>query len=126
MNIHALRSCPATPSRVLEAECGKGTYVRAIARDLGRALGCLGHVVALRRTRVGPFFEADSTDPRASSWMRRNRRSRQCWASRQDCPNCPASFSTATGAARLRRGQSVILRGRDAPSEGAAYAVVRA
>ena len=42
-------------SAVLEAECGKGTYIRAIARDLGRALGCYGHVVELRRTRVGPF-----------------------------------------------------------------------
>ncbi|MBX9739813.1 MAG: tRNA pseudouridine(55) synthase TruB, partial [Beijerinckiaceae bacterium] len=42
---------------VFEARCGKGTYVRAIARDLGRALGCLGHVTALRRTRVGPFTE---------------------------------------------------------------------
>ena len=40
---------------VLEAECGKGAYVRAIARDLGRALGCYGHVIQLRRTRVGPF-----------------------------------------------------------------------
>src|SRR5215203_6082787 len=37
---------------ILEAECGKGTYVRALARDLGRAIGCLGHVAALRRTRV--------------------------------------------------------------------------
>ena len=43
---------------VLEAECGKGTYVRAIARDIGRVLGALGHVGALRRTRVGPFDEA--------------------------------------------------------------------
>ena len=57
---------------VLEADCGKGTYVRAIARDLGRALGCLGHIAALRRTRVGPFTEADAvvvddlaTDPAA-------------------------------------------------------------
>ena len=40
------------------AECGKGTYVRALARDLGRALGCFGHVRALRRTRVGPFAES--------------------------------------------------------------------
>src|SRR5262252_1898909 len=37
-----------------EAECGKGTYVRSLARDLGRALGCYGHVSALRRTAVGP------------------------------------------------------------------------
>ena len=42
---------------VLEARCGKGTYVRALARDLGRALGCHGHVEALRRTRVGAFAE---------------------------------------------------------------------
>ena len=47
---------------VLEAECGKGAYVRAIARDLGRALGCYGHVVELRRTRVGPF-SVDSAVP---------------------------------------------------------------
>ena len=40
---------------VLEARCGKGTYVRSLARDLGRALGALGHVEALRRTRVGGF-----------------------------------------------------------------------
>ena len=38
-----------------EMVCGKGGYVRAIARDLGAALGCLGHVVWLRRTWSGPF-----------------------------------------------------------------------
>ena len=43
-----------------EMVCGKGTYVRAIARDLGRLLGCYGYVTALRRTRVGPFTVADS------------------------------------------------------------------
>src|SRR5438874_3096119 len=42
------------------AECGKGTYVRSLARDMGRALGCLGHVSALRRTSVGPFTETDA------------------------------------------------------------------
>lgn len=40
-----------------EMRCGKGTYVRSIARDLGRALGCYGHVAALRRTAVGNFDE---------------------------------------------------------------------
>jgi tRNA pseudouridine55 synthase len=40
--------------------CGKGTYVRAIARDIGRKLGCLGHVTYLRRLAVGPFTEKDS------------------------------------------------------------------
>jgi tRNA pseudouridine55 synthase len=40
--------------------CGKGTYVRSIARDMGRALGCLGHVTLLRRLAVGPFSEKDA------------------------------------------------------------------
>ncbi|MFD1794703.1 tRNA pseudouridine(55) synthase TruB [Paracoccus aurantiacus] len=39
----------------LHMVCGKGGYVRAIARDLGRALGCLGHVASLRRVWSGPF-----------------------------------------------------------------------
>ena len=39
----------------LHVHCSKGTYVRALARDLGRALGVGGHVTALRRTRSGPF-----------------------------------------------------------------------
>lgn len=39
----------------LEMVCGKGGYVRSIARDLGRALGCLGHVAWLRREWSGPF-----------------------------------------------------------------------
>lgn len=44
----------------LHMVCGKGGYVRAIARDLGRALGCLGHVVSLRRVWSGPFDVAQA------------------------------------------------------------------
>ncbi|MBA3523985.1 MAG: tRNA pseudouridine(55) synthase TruB [Geodermatophilaceae bacterium] len=56
----------------VEVECTTGTYVRALARDLGAALGVGGHLTALRRTRVGPFTLghaatldalADSADP---------------------------------------------------------------
>ncbi len=43
------------PRVELAVECGKGTYVRSIARDLGASLGCGGYVTALRRTHVGPF-----------------------------------------------------------------------
>ncbi len=43
------------PLAEIEVECGKGTYVRSIARDLGAALGVGGLVLALRRTHVGPF-----------------------------------------------------------------------
>src|SRR5262245_6363223 len=59
VEIHALTlvEVPDPDHAVFEAECGKGTYVRALARDIGRLLGCHGHVSALRRTRVGPFTE---------------------------------------------------------------------
>lgn len=43
----------------LEMVCGKGGYVRAIARDLGQHLGCLGHVLSLRRVWSGPFEASD-------------------------------------------------------------------
>ncbi|MGN6097370.1 MAG: tRNA pseudouridine(55) synthase TruB [Bosea sp. (in: a-proteobacteria)] len=105
-----------------EAECGKGTYVRAIARDLGLALGCLGHVAHLRRTRVGPFAVAEA-------------------ASVETLRESPESALTALqpvkaaltlipevvihrdAANRLKRGQSALLRGAGAPIElAAAYA----
>jgi tRNA pseudouridine55 synthase len=46
------------PQLDIEVRCGKGTYIRALARDLGQRLGCGGYIGALRRTRVGPFEEA--------------------------------------------------------------------
>ncbi|MGH6945402.1 MAG: tRNA pseudouridine(55) synthase TruB [Geminicoccaceae bacterium] len=48
---------------VLDLVCGRGTYVRALVRDLGERLGCLAHVVALRRLRVGPFCAAAALAP---------------------------------------------------------------
>jgi len=44
-----------SPDVKLRVVCGKGTYMRALGRDIGRALGCLGHLTALRRIRVGPY-----------------------------------------------------------------------
>jgi tRNA pseudouridine55 synthase len=106
---------------VLEADCGKGTYVRAIARDLGRALGCLGHVSALRRTRVGPFAQEEATTiaeletpPEAAPTILRPVETALC-----DLPCVPVSRDMAM---RLMRGQSILLRGRDAPMAGKAYA----
>ena len=43
-----------------EMTCGKGTYVRSLARDIAIELGTYGHLTALRRTRVGPFDEAQA------------------------------------------------------------------
>jgi tRNA pseudouridine55 synthase len=47
-------------------ECSSGTYIRALARDLGAALGTGGHLTALRRTRVGPFTLAEAQDLEAA------------------------------------------------------------
>ncbi len=51
---------PDADHAVLEMVCGKGGYVRSIARDLGQVLGCYGHVVQLRRVWAGPFEIEDS------------------------------------------------------------------
>jgi tRNA pseudouridine55 synthase len=54
--IHAIRLLGFEPPCVkIEVECGKGTYIRSLAHDLGGALECGGHLAALERTRVGPF-----------------------------------------------------------------------
>ncbi len=44
----------------LLVDCSKGTYIRTLAQDIGRRLGCHAHLVALRRTRVGPFDIGDA------------------------------------------------------------------
>ncbi|SEG46135.1 tRNA pseudouridine(55) synthase TruB [Bosea lathyri] len=104
-----------------EAECGKGTYVRAIARDLGVQLGCLGHVAHLRRTRVGPFSIADAAS------VETLRESPEAAAAallpvKAALSLIPEIAIHRDAALRLKRGQSVLLRGRDAPVEaGAVY-----
>ncbi|MEM9357543.1 MAG: tRNA pseudouridine(55) synthase TruB, partial [Pseudomonadota bacterium] len=55
-----LLDTPDDETAVFAATCGKGTYVRSLARDFGRDLGCFGYVIALRRTRVGPFDESSA------------------------------------------------------------------
>ncbi len=60
--IHQARviETPDAGHSVIEIECGKGTYVRALARDLATALGARAHVSDLRRTRVGAFHAANA------------------------------------------------------------------
>ena len=96
-------------SAVLEAECGKGTYIRAIARDLGRALGCYGHVVELRRTRVGPFV-ADSAVP--LDRLPDDAELMACALSplQAGLAELPLLQVDRNGAARLRRGQKLLVR----------------
>ncbi|AOB31996.1 tRNA pseudouridine synthase B [Bordetella sp. H567] len=49
-----LLSCDGMTAEI-DVSCSKGTYLRTLAQDIGRALGCYAHLVALRRTQVGPF-----------------------------------------------------------------------
>ncbi|MCH9765833.1 MAG: tRNA pseudouridine(55) synthase TruB, partial [Alphaproteobacteria bacterium] len=104
---------------VFEATCGKGTYVRALARDLGRRLGCFGHITELRRTRVGNFLEADAL-------------SMDTLTDTLECHGQEGLLETLrpielaldaligfrvdpSDAAQLAQGQPVLIRGRDAP-----------
>ena len=49
-----LLSCSGMQAEI-DVACSKGTYIRTLAQDIGRALGCFAHLAALRRTQVGPF-----------------------------------------------------------------------
>jgi tRNA pseudouridine55 synthase len=115
-----LVATPDADHAVLAAECGKGTYVRALARDLGRELGVLGHVAALRRKRVGPFGESDMISlERLEALCHRAAAGEGHLADlllplKTALDDIPALAVSEADAARLRRGQAVLLRGRDA------------
>ncbi len=112
-----LLDMPDADHAEFEVECGKGTYVRSLARDIGRKLGCLGHVSVLRRTLVGDFSEDDTVNLVELEQ-----------ASADDATlfalmgpvaaglrSLPAVKVSEHDAQRLAQGQSVFLRGRDAP-----------
>ena len=107
---------PDDDRALFEAHCGKGTYVRAIARDLGRNLGTCGHVTSLRRTQVGPFDEHSTVTLDQLEAM----------ASPEDCDALLTPMADALGdlheiqlvpgdAAKLRRGMSLLVRGHHTP-----------
>jgi len=114
---------PDAATAVLETDCGKGTYVRALARDIGRELGSAGHVIALRRTRVGPFYE-DASVPLAvlSEAAEAGDIDRYLRPVEAALDDIPALSVGPNDAASLSRGQAVLVRGRDAPVlSGAAW-----
>jgi tRNA pseudouridine55 synthase len=103
-----------------EADCGKGAYVRALARDLGRALRCHGHVVFLRRLRVGPFDAAAATGLEAAE-ASSDAREAALQPVEAGLAELPRLTVDRNGAATLRRGQKLLLRGAALPSSGPAY-----
>ncbi len=96
-----------------EVVCGKGAYMRSLARDLGAALGCHAHVVALRRTAAGPF-----TQDHAISLESLEALGHSAAASGALLPietaldDIPALALTEIEANRLRRGQAVSMLAR--------------
>lgn len=108
-----------------EVECGKGTYVRALARDFGTDLGCFGHISNLRRTFVAPFAEEkmvpladlvalESVEDRDERLAALDALLFDTVEALSDLPHLPLSEDQAY---RIRMGNPVIVRGRDAPLE---------
>ncbi|MGH6763291.1 MAG: tRNA pseudouridine(55) synthase TruB [Phyllobacterium sp.] len=127
---------PDATHSVFEVECGKGTYVRSLARDMGLDLGCYGHIADLRRIEVAPFTDEDMVTLAELETAATPVETGGEDAAPQG--NAAHNFEVLdhclieTGAAleclpqvalsedqahRVRMGNAVIVRGRDAPVE---------
>lgn len=107
----------------LEMICGKGGYVRSVARDLGEALGCLGHVVQLRRVWSGPFELEDAITldkvERLARTPELDEHLLPLSAGLTDLPELP---TTVEGATRLRNGNPGMVIAADAAYGDVAWA----
>jgi tRNA pseudouridine55 synthase len=111
------------PRLDLEVRCGKGTYIRSLARDLGDRLGCGALVETLRRTRVGPFEASAGLPLEADAATARNGLL-PLSAAVADLPRVTLTQETA---GRLRRGQVLPLAdlpGEAVPAGGTAEVAV--
>ncbi|GAA3055705.1 tRNA pseudouridine(55) synthase TruB [Rhizobium viscosum] len=129
-----LLACPDANTAHFEVECGKGTYVRALARDFGRELGCYGHISGLRRTFVAPFAE-ETMVPLAKLTALEEIEDIDERLAALDAlliDTCEALSAlphlvvSDDQAHRLKMGNPILVRGRDAPvAESEAYATAR-
>ncbi|SSC70623.1 unnamed protein product [Ciceribacter sp. T2.26MG-112.2] len=126
-----LIGCPDVNSARFEVECGKGTYVRSLARDFGRELGCYGHISSLRRTFVAPFAEemmvplAELTALEAIEDKQERLAALDAFLidTGEALSSLPHIAITEDQAHRLRMGNPILLRGRNAPvAEADAFA----
>jgi tRNA pseudouridine55 synthase len=113
--------CYEYPALEVEVRCGKGTYIRSLARDLGARLGCGAYVEALRRTRVGPFTAEASVPPDADAEAARDR----LLPVEAAVAELPVVTVTAEQAPRLCQGQAVPVAhvGDGNPGGGTAHTV---
>ncbi len=91
--------------------CGKGGYVRSVARDLGEALGCYGHVTVLRRLSTGPFHVDDGIDPGILDAVREGEAGIDLLPVETALAHLPRVDLMADEALRLRNGNPVEARG---------------
>lgn len=115
-----LTAIPDADHATFEVVCGKGTYIRSLARDMGRALGCLGHVTMLRRIAVGAFSEVDMIPLESLEELRHKApgdiaKKGVLRPIETVLDGIPALAVTDAEGQRLRQGQSVLLRGANAP-----------
>lgn len=101
---------PDNATAVFEVGCGKGMYVRALARDLACRLGTVGFVAALRRLRAGPFVEADSIPLDNFLALGHIPRAERLLPVKAALADIPAIALTDPEAEKIRRGQHIRLR----------------
>ena len=112
-----LVAMPDADHAEFEMVCGKGGYVRSIARDLGEALGCLGHVTALRRLAAGPFSLEDAvTLDEVAALGEAGGLEARLMPLEDALADLPELRATPAGAARLRNGNPGQVL--NAPPEG--------
>lgn len=98
------------PFATLEVTCGKGTYVRVLAEDLGAALGCGAHLAALRRTAAGGFDVRDAVTLDALARESRDARDARLLPVASLLAGMPGLPLSPHDAARLRNGQALASR----------------
>ncbi|MCO8143685.1 tRNA pseudouridine(55) synthase TruB [Rhodovulum tesquicola] len=101
---------PDADHALLEMICGKGGYVRSVARDLGQILGCQGHVTELRRVWSGPFEAEDGISMEQIEALAKTPALDEHLRPLEDgLAELPELRTTAEGAARLRNGNPGIV-----------------
>jgi tRNA pseudouridine55 synthase len=124
-----LIGCPNEDQALFEVTCGKGTYVRSLARDMGRELGCFGHVTSLRRVKVGAFAEAQMISLERLEEMRHKAigltaETGALLPLETALDGIPALALSDEEARRMRLGQSILLRGANAPVQSDAVKMI--
>ena len=113
VQIHELEllSCSSIDAADFRVKCGKGTYIRSLARDLALKLGTFGHVGALRRTKVGPFTLESAISLDKLENLSHNEAAHEALLGISSAlDDIPGLNLTTSEAQRLRAGQSLLLR----------------